>query len=348
VSPSKVSATVRCLVMKVTLRHVRPPVWRRFTMRDDASFQDLHEVLQTVMGWEDSHMHEFRAAERTIGIPTFEPTGSPEDEDGVRLREVFRKAGDRAVYAYDFGDRWEHAVEVEEVRRHEPRSHYPVILDGRRACPPEDCGGPVGFAGLLAALRSPENPHHQTAREWTGPEFEPERFDKHELNRRFHGGWQLPEQAELALPARRVDRMRTTGGSRAAPKTKPGVRGTRVPGTALQPGEDMAWISDARDFAGADNGKGRAPGAKGMAQHIRAIIEAFTATADGVPRLIAVQCRRRPARMRCVGLLGVNLDTRDGPIRWECVACGDHGEISHWQDSIWDLGGRPKRIGLLP
>ena len=355
---SRAVSSPRTLVLSVTLRHVRPPVWRRFTIRDDARFDELHDVLQAVMGWQDSHLHQFETGERRIGLPDLDLPGPPEDEHRVRLREVLRRRGDRVRYEYDFGDGWEHDVELVEVRPHEPGSRYPVILGGRRACPPEDCGGPGGYANLLAALRSPEHPDHQMLTEWIGGRFDAERFDAGELNRRFHGGWHFPEHVELAVPAAR-GRTRSAASPRPArgrakavadptpdatwPRSDSPSLPVRAPGTALQPGDRLAWITDARHFVGADGQPAGAPAARGMVRHIGAIIHAVTASAESLPRLLNVRCRRRPGRVPCVGLVAANMDSPESPIRWECVACGDHGEISHWQGTPWDASKRPRR-----
>ena len=359
-APRPVSSP-RALVLEVTLCHVRPPVWRRFTMRDDARFDELHDVLQAVMGWEDSHLHQFETGERRIGLPDLDLPEPLEDERRVRLRDVLRRPGDRVRYEYDFGDGWEHDVELIEVRPHEPRSRYPVILDGRRACPPEDCGGPGGYANLLAALRSPKHADHRELREWIGDRFDAQRFDAGELNRRFHGGWFLPEQTELALPAAR-GRVGSTAAARpprgrtkavaVAPRVATGPRSdsdlgpSRAHGTALQPGERMGWITDARHSVGANGRPAGAPAARGIARHIGAIIAVVTASTEPLPRLLAVRCRRRPGHVPCVGLVAANMSSPESSIRWECVACGDHGEISHWQGTPWDKHKRPRSRSL--
>ncbi len=340
---SRAVSAPRTFVLKVTLRHVRPPVWRRFTMRDDAQFDELHRVLQAVMGWEDSHLHQFEMGERRIGLPDFDLPGPLEDERRVPLRDVLRRSGDRVRYEYDFGDGWEHDVELVEVRPHERSSRYPVILDGRRACPPEDCGGPGGYANLLAALRSPKHPDHQMLGEWLGGRFDAERFDAREFNRRVHADRYLPEQVELALAASRGGEpsVASPGTARgraravvdappaALPRSDSHSVPARAPGTALQPGDRLAWITDARHFVGA-------PAARGIVRHVGAIIQAVTASREPLSRLLSVRCRRRPGRVPCVGLVAVTMDSPGSAIRWECVACGDYGEISHWQGTPWD------------
>ncbi len=190
------SAVPRAYRLKVTLQEVRPPIWRRFTVRDDVTLLKLHELLQIIMGWTDSHLHQFVAGGMRLSCPEFDLPPPQRDEGRVRLRDVLKKPNDRLVYEYDFGDGWEHAIVLEEVLAHEPRARYPVIFDGKRSCPPDDCGGPPGYEQLLEALAKPDHPEHEEMREWAGKEFDPERFDVGALNRVFHGGWYLPSEDE--------------------------------------------------------------------------------------------------------------------------------------------------------
>ena len=88
------------------------------------------------------------------------------------------KKGDKAVYAYDFGDDWLHNVSVVAIAPRAPGTVYPVCVDGRRACPPEDCGGPWNYADFLAVLADPKHEDHEEQRAWVGASFDPERFDK--------------------------------------------------------------------------------------------------------------------------------------------------------------------------
>src|SRR5438093_2459315 len=166
-------AVARAYRLKVTLEDVRPPIWRRFTVRDDITLVKLHELLQIIMGWTDSHLHEFIAGGTRLSRPELELPSPQRDESRVRLRDVLRKPSDHLVYKYDFGDGWEHAVVLEEVLAHEPRARYPVILDGRRCCPPDDCGGPPGYEHLLEALARPDHPEHEELREWAGMQIDP-------------------------------------------------------------------------------------------------------------------------------------------------------------------------------
>jgi hypothetical protein len=167
--------------LKITLRNVKPPVWRRVQVRD-GSLARLHDVIQVGMGWTNSHLHAFEIRGEQYGEP--DPTGMMEvyDERKVKLSQIVAEGVKKFTYTYDFGDGWEHAIEVEKVLPAEPGVPYPRCVAGKRACPPEDCGGPWGYPDFLAALRDPEHPEHEDMVEWIGGEFDPEAFDLDEVN----------------------------------------------------------------------------------------------------------------------------------------------------------------------
>jgi hypothetical protein len=158
-------------------------------VRSDITLEDLHRVLQVVMGWTDSHMHAFRSVGGKENLRDGQAAVERNEERRTRLDELLRKPKDRLVYEYDFGDSWEHEVLLEKVLDHLPGARYPWVLGGARACPPEDVGGVGGYARFLQAMRAPRHPEHKEMMEWYGGPFDPEAFDSHALNRAFHGGW---------------------------------------------------------------------------------------------------------------------------------------------------------------
>lgn len=175
------------LQLKVVLNDVDPPILRRLQVLSNSTFFDLHVAINAAMGWTDSHLHQFVFGDRRrrpatltfIGIP--DPTGMGEpDETHTRagwetLVLNHLSVGASCLYEYDFGDSWEHTVTLEAVQPVEPKRKYPRCLEGERACPPEDCGGPGGFQDLLAVLADPEHEEYEELREWAS-DFEPQRF----------------------------------------------------------------------------------------------------------------------------------------------------------------------------
>ncbi len=178
------SATNTTYQLKITLRGVRPPIWRRVEVRGSTTLGELHTIIQAAMGWYDCHLHAFDIAGSRYMPPDesggFDWDGLADfDETGVRLSDVLGE-GEKLRYDYDFGDGWEHTVAVEQITRNDVDSssavELPRIVAGRRACPPEDCGGPGGYEDLLRVIADPSDPEHDATREWVGGDFDPESF----------------------------------------------------------------------------------------------------------------------------------------------------------------------------
>lgn len=178
------TSACRILQLKVTLDHVRPPVWRRLLVPAHATLPEVHFILQAAMGWHDCHLHAFRCGRATYlqADPDADlPLAGERDEHGVRLGALLKKPRQKLVYEYDFGDGWEHTVQLEKVLAPDPAVRYPVCIAGRRACPPEDCGGPFGYMDLLEALAAPKSERHRELLDWVG-KFDPDRFDLAAVN----------------------------------------------------------------------------------------------------------------------------------------------------------------------
>ena len=175
--------------LKVTLRYTKPPIWRRLLVPAGLTLEVMHDVLQLAMGWTDSHLHEFRVGQKRYGIPDPEDQlmGLPPvaNESRAHLFMVLGKAGAKATYTYDFGDSWEHAIVVERVLQPKPGIAYPVCADGKRQCPPEDCGGIPGYYGLLEAIRDPAHKEHVDMLDWLGGDYDPEAFSVDDVNGRL-------------------------------------------------------------------------------------------------------------------------------------------------------------------
>jgi hypothetical protein len=168
--------------LKVTLVGTQPPIWRRVLVDGASTLDHVHEVIQAAFGWWNYHLHEFRVGGIEYGVPDpDEDWGDPpQDERRARLDAVAEE-GSSFRYVYDFGDRWDHTIRVEEITPAPPGVTLPSCIDGRRACPPEDCGGTGGYRELLAAIADPRNPEHDALLEWLGRPFDPEAFDPEEF-----------------------------------------------------------------------------------------------------------------------------------------------------------------------
>jgi hypothetical protein len=161
--------------IKVKLLGVsKPPVWRQLQLRADTRLDQLHEILQAALGWQNSHMHVFTFADEEFGVR--DPELGHADERKVKLGEL-TDIGARFRYTYDFGDDWEHEILVEDLLDPDPETHYPTLVASKGACPPEDCGGTWGYTNLKAILADPNHDEHQDMLEWLGltdaSEFDP-------------------------------------------------------------------------------------------------------------------------------------------------------------------------------
>ena len=167
----------RVFQLKATLVGTKPPVWRRVLVEESASLLELHDVLQAAFGWYDCHLHDFEIDGVRYGTDDGEGWGPPpKSERHARLGAVARQ-GVAIKYVYDFGDDWVHRVVVEKVSQADPDVSYPRCTGGKRACPPEDCGGVWGYEEFLAAISDPDHPEHESTLEWAGGAFNPEAFD---------------------------------------------------------------------------------------------------------------------------------------------------------------------------
>jgi hypothetical protein len=169
--------------LKVTLKGSKPPIWRRVQLRGSTTLPALHEILQTVMGWHDYHLHSFSAGGVEYGVPDPDWPDGSRSERRVRLDQLVARPKDRLSYEYDFGDSWTHDLVVEKVLPVDPERRYPVVLAGKRSGLPEDVGGIWGYADFLEAIADPNNPEHAELLEWVGGEFDPEAFDLEAINR---------------------------------------------------------------------------------------------------------------------------------------------------------------------
>ena len=134
--------------LRVVLRGVSPLIWRRLLIWGDSSIADLHATLQLVLGWSDEHLHRFVIHGREYGVARLGGVSFRDHPRQVRLADLGLHTGERFLYEYDFSDGWQHDVRVEQILPLEPGRRYPVCIAGRRAVPPEDCGGPWAFLEL--------------------------------------------------------------------------------------------------------------------------------------------------------------------------------------------------------
>ena len=171
-------------VLRVSLRYVEPEVWRRIVVKSDMPLPKFATALEQAMGWDSSHLHLF-----DVGGVLFGPPDEDDDhlisEKAAKVTHLLPEVESSLRWDYDFGDGWEHDVVVEAIEPLNPKTKYPVVLDGARACPPEEVGGPGGYEELLRALSNPKHKEYKSMREWAPEGFDPAAFDLVATNRRL-------------------------------------------------------------------------------------------------------------------------------------------------------------------
>jgi hypothetical protein len=170
--------------LKITLLEIAPPIWRRIEVPSTTPLCCLHDALQAVLGWTDSHLHQFEKDGKFWGVPDddgFEGDIEIIDESRVPVAKILVAEGDSMVYVYDFGDNWRHEVVLERVVPSETPTK-PLCLAGERRRPPEDVGGPSGYQEFLEVIFEPGHEEFDHYREWAGNPVHAEEFDLKAVN----------------------------------------------------------------------------------------------------------------------------------------------------------------------
>lgn len=170
--------------IKVTLVGSKPPIWRKLIVKDNIRLDQLHAVLQIAMGWFNCHLHQYRVGSSYIGIPDPDFDFEITDERDVYLQDILSNVKDSFVYEYDFGDDWEHKIVLEKILPLDS-SQSPVVIKGKKACPPEDSGGIWGYYDILDAIQDPKHEDHEEMTDWVGADFDPDEFDMNLINKKL-------------------------------------------------------------------------------------------------------------------------------------------------------------------
>ena len=238
------------LQIRVELLGIEPRIWRRILVGGECTFWGLHVAIQDAMGWTDSHLHVFRIHDpatgqmRYIGLPTEDDDLNFEPGWEHLVTEAMSAKQPQAVYEYDFGDSWEHAVVLEEVLPADGQGECPRCVAGERACPPEDVGGVPGYEDFVEAIGDPEHEEHGEYLAWAGGAFDPEQFDPRDVV------FQDPDERWEDVFGE--DAMSTGFGVVGPPQVEGAFTGTEIERLVLAPfGEDSPLLleSDLPDAA---------------------------------------------------------------------------------------------------
>ncbi len=151
-------------------------------MASTITFLDLHHIIQIAMGWKNSHLFEFKVGDYIIGFDDNDAPENVADASKVMCDTLFTKTGEKFSYLYDFGDGWDHTVEVEQLLEKTEGQQYPACIEGEMNCPPEDCGGIPGFQYILKVLKDKHDPEYKDMRTWAG-RYNSQKFNREKINR---------------------------------------------------------------------------------------------------------------------------------------------------------------------
>jgi len=170
--------------LHVELEDIEPLIWRRILVPGSIKLPKLHDLLQLVMGWSDSHLHSFEVGHKTFSLAHEEMEDLHIlDERKYTLGRVLGESVREFVYEYDFGDSWRHRIKVKPVPQPNTDWFYPLCIAGERAAPPDDVGGVTGYLEFLSAIQDPKHDEHESMLTWIGGAFDPEGFDLNAINR---------------------------------------------------------------------------------------------------------------------------------------------------------------------
>ncbi|MCD6328846.1 MAG: plasmid pRiA4b ORF-3 family protein [Candidatus Cloacimonetes bacterium] len=186
--------------IQIALKNFKPKIWRRILVPSDVSLSDFHKIIQTTMGWTNTHLHQFYKNGKHY-MEQMEEDYMWDDRNqfdyiAMQLSDLLRYENEKISYEYDFGDGWNHEIVLEKILPFDDKEEYPVCIKGKMNCPLEDCGGVWGYADLLEVLKNPKHKEYEKLVDWIGDEhFDPEHFDKDEVNEllreKNYGCWEL-------------------------------------------------------------------------------------------------------------------------------------------------------------
>ena len=175
---------------KISLDVVEPEIWRTVCVSSDINLHKFHQVIQDAMGWWDYHLYSFFINKKIYELPSDETFDEiPENSKDVLLSELKLKEGSSFRYIYDFGDNWEHTILLEKIIPFNENQNLPLCIDGKRNCPPEDCGSYPGYHELCEAMKKPKSKEAKEYFNWLGSEYNPDYFNKYSTNREILKGF---------------------------------------------------------------------------------------------------------------------------------------------------------------
>lgn len=168
-------------LVEISLNDVKPKIWREFIVDSDTNLKSFHKIIQIIMGWTNSHLHQFRVGDIIYAEPDEDSMIPSIDYRKVKLSKILKKEKDAFYYDYDFGDGWEHKIVLKKILDSTNRK-TPYCISGERHCPLEDSGGSYGYSDILKILKNKNHEEYYETKEWVGEYFNPEEFNIDEIN----------------------------------------------------------------------------------------------------------------------------------------------------------------------
>lgn len=169
--------------LRITLEDSKPPIWRDILVPSTLNLDVFHHVIQTVMGWDNSHLHHFIANELLYGDHIDDFDSFNRNECQYFIAQLLSENQKHIYYEYDFSDSWLHKIELKNILPADNKVYQPRCIKGKRACPPEDCGGIWGYTDLLETLTQADSDEKEEMFSWLGRDFNPEYFDMEAVNK---------------------------------------------------------------------------------------------------------------------------------------------------------------------
>ncbi len=170
--------------IQIILKDSKPKIWRRILINSNILLVDFHRIIQTTMGWTNSHLHRFFDGINDYAPAEFEIQYSKNSRT-IKLNKILKKGKENLLYEYDFGDGWIHDIILEKILSPDNQLQIPKCIAGKRSCPPEDCGGTWGYTELQEIILNPEHPEYDETLEWLGNKFDPKYFSLDEINKKL-------------------------------------------------------------------------------------------------------------------------------------------------------------------
>lgn len=191
------------LQLKIVIDRIKPAIWRRILVNSTTTLYELHHIIQTAFGWENYHLYTFsnggdiygdlRLWDQDSGFNTII------DVNKTTIKRLLWHDKAKIKYEYDMGDGWIHTISLEKAIKEEPENILPLCTNGKRCCPPEDCGGLSGYYGIIDSLSNPKSNESREITEWLGYIYDPEYFNVDEVNNNLSKIKKIIREYELGL-----------------------------------------------------------------------------------------------------------------------------------------------------